>query len=149
MWWSFELMFITHTVAVNGTSEWHQQLLEDSKYSNQQMHTSPLMQAEKAGSKIKNWSFMYWQLRLISWPRHLVTGVQFQASPSGICGGQNASRAGFSPSTSIFPHNFIAPLLHTYIFTNHERFLASVSVVTEHTTKKENTWFPPFLPLLQ
>jgi len=43
---------LSHSVDVNGTSEWHQQLLEDSNFDNKQMHANPLKQVEKTGSRI-------------------------------------------------------------------------------------------------
>ena len=47
--------------------------------------------------------------------------VQFQASPSEICGGRSGKW--FSPSTSVYPVNNVPQSLYTYSFNHDRRYI--------------------------
>jgi hypothetical protein len=46
------------------------------------------------------------------WPLTAEARVRARVDPCGICGGQSGTVAGFSLSSSVFPCQFIPPLLH-------------------------------------
>jgi hypothetical protein len=54
------------------------------------------------------------------WPVTAETRVRVRVDPCGICGGQSGTRAGFSPSSSVFPVNIIPPLLHIHLSPPYE-----------------------------
>jgi hypothetical protein len=47
-----------------------------------------------------------------SWPLTAEARVRSRVGPCGICGEQSGTGTGFSPSTSIFPCQFLSTGLH-------------------------------------